>query len=425
MNMAMTMQDRASRLPALRRRAIFTLAVSQMVGWGTTLYLPSIIGSRMGADLGLSSETVFGGISLMLVSGAFAAPRIGEAHDRFGAWKLMIAGSFVLALALVILGLSQGLTSYAAAWALIGLAMPMVLATGAYTAITQIDAAGARRIITIMTFFTGVTSTIFWPLIAWLEHLVGWRDTCLIFAASHIVICLPLHYFVLPRRQTYEHATLDEPDELARGVVPQDRRAASQLLLMFVFACQSFVSWGLIVHMIDMLKGVGLPAAIAVTVASIKGPCQVSARVGEMVFGSRYPATRTGLVAIALLGVAIAPLLVFTDGSIVAAICFSVAYGISDGLMTLARPAIPLGLYGREGYGAIVGRLSRPQNLVSAAAPIVYAAMIARLGVVPTLWLSLAGALLALAGMIALLRMVSPSRSNTKKNVIISLANKS
>ncbi len=407
MDMMVAEPARQAASPSLlRRRAIATLSISQMIGWGTTLYVPSIMGSEMRPALGLSNEVIFGGISLMLVAGALASTRIGAAHDRYGAWRVMTAGSLVMTLALVVLAFSQGLVSYTLAWCLIGIAMPMSLSTGAYNAIAQIDASGARRVITILTFFTGVTSSVFWPLTAWLQHAVGWRETCLLFAAAHGLVCLPLHLFALPRRAFAGAFPPDAADTNEYGSVAPKDRAVSELLLMIAFSCQSFVSWGLLVHIFDMLREFGLPGSLAVTIASFRGPCQVLARFVDMVFGSRYPAMRTGAIAVALQSVAVLPLLVTPAGSVVAAVCFTVIFGLSDGLMTVVRPAIPLGLYGRHGYGAVVGRLSRPQNLVSAVAPIVFAAMLARLGIGPALWLSLAVSLAALAGMLALLRLL-------------------
>jgi hypothetical protein len=55
--------------------AILGLAVTQMTGWGTTYYLPAVLVGPIEADLRLSREIIFGGVTIMLLVGAVVAPR--------------------------------------------------------------------------------------------------------------------------------------------------------------------------------------------------------------------------------------------------------------------------------------------------------------------------------------------------------------
>ena len=50
-----------------------------------------------------------------------------------------------------------------------------------------------RSAITGVTLFAGFASTVGWPLSIWFESVVGWRGACLIWAALHIVLPLPLN----------------------------------------------------------------------------------------------------------------------------------------------------------------------------------------------------------------------------------------
>jgi hypothetical protein len=65
--------------------AILGLAVTQMTGWGTTYYLPAVLVGAIEADLRLSREIIFGGVTVMLLVGALVAPRAGAYISRNGA----------------------------------------------------------------------------------------------------------------------------------------------------------------------------------------------------------------------------------------------------------------------------------------------------------------------------------------------------
>ena len=58
------------------------------------------------------------------------------------------------------------------------------------------------------------------------------------------------------------------------------------------------------------------------------------------------------------------------------AAAFAIIFGGSNGLITIARGAVPLALFGASGYGRLMGRLAFPFLLVQSAAPLVMAAVI-------------------------------------------------
>ncbi|TPE45733.1 hypothetical protein [Amaricoccus solimangrovi] len=51
----------------------------------------------------------------------------------------------------------------------------------------------------------------------------------------------------------------------------------------------------------------------------------------------------------------------------------------SDGIWSIARGALPLALFGPDGYPGLMGRLAAPSLAAQAAAPILEAAVLARL----------------------------------------------
>jgi len=384
--------------------AIGALAVTQNVGWGTTYFLPSVLAGPLSADLGLSREAVFGGVTIMLLVGAAAGPRAGTLMDRGGVRSMLTLGSVLMAAALLTLATSAGFAGYAFAWVLFGLAMPLALTQGSLAALARTAGGGARRAFGAMLLLTGFSASIFWPLTAWLDGLIGWRGTCLVFAATHLVLCLPLHLLVTSR--SFERApepagAAPAPGETAGLDAAEQRRAFVWTALAFSLA--GFVSWGLPLSLIEILKGLGYPAATAVALASLMGPAQVAARLGETLFGNRFGILSVGLASTLLMPFAIL-LPLAAGGSLAVAALFVVGYGLSAGAFTIVRSVAPLWLFGREGFAAMTGRLLVPQNVAFALAPPAYAGVISTWGPNAALWLSLVGSLLALAAMAALVR---------------------
>ena len=89
--------------------------------------------------------------------------------------------------------------------------------------------------------------------------------------------------------------------------------------------------------------------------------------------------------------------------SVPVAATFAVMFGIANGLLTIARGAVPLALFGAVGYGALIGRIAGPCLGMQAIAPLVLAVVAERVSDSAALALAAMLALLAL-GCLALLR---------------------
>lgn len=392
-----------SKAPTTTRIASL-LAVTQVFGWGTTYYLPSTMAGPLSAELGLTGEGIFAGISVMLLVSAVVGPRLGRVIDRHGAHWPMVAGSLLMAAALVVLSRASDLVTYLAAWVLIGLGTPLSLTQAATAALAQLDSRRARQSIGLLMLMGGLSSTVFWPLTAWLNTTIGWRDTCLLFAAAQLVICLPIHGFGLRASNGRGHGGMSR-GEMATPVLsltPADRRKAF-ILMALGFSLTGFVSWGLPLHVIGILEGYGHSSAFAVAAGALMGPAQVSARLAEMTFGKRHGILTIGVVSAAIMPVAVA-LPVVGSASPAIAIGFVIGYGLAAGAMTIVRNVAPLTLFGWQTYATMTGWLSLPQNVVFAISPMIFAAMIRRAGPTTALIIAFGAALGALGVMIMLER---------------------
>ncbi len=387
-------------------KATIGLGLTQIVGWGTTFLMPSVLGRPIERDLGLPSEVIYGGITVMFGVGALFAPRVGRLLDRNGARGVMAVGSALYAVSLVALSFSQGLASYLLCWAAMGVASTLALNTPSSIALAQVAGARARQAIAMLAIIGGFASTVFWPVAEALEAIVGWRGTLLAYAAIHLFVCAPVHLLVLPgRQQAGTHAA-------AASTAPALSSAQSLrlfLLLAVAFSCGAFIFTGFIVHAIGVLRGLGHDPAVALLLASLIGPAQVAVRLVELAFGHRYSIMSSALFAAAVLPLGLG-LAWLAGGNFAVALLCLMAYGIANGLKAVLRATLPLALFGRAQFGTWLGRLALPQGIVAAAAPPVLAAVMASWGAEGVLGLCTVIAGVALAATVALARTSPATR---------------
>jgi len=67
-----------------RSLVVGALGTAQTLAWGSSYYLPAILGDPIAHGLGLSRTTVFGVFSGALLLSAVLGPPVGRAIDRRG-----------------------------------------------------------------------------------------------------------------------------------------------------------------------------------------------------------------------------------------------------------------------------------------------------------------------------------------------------
>jgi hypothetical protein len=143
-------------------------------------------------------------------------------------------------------------------------------------------------------------------------------------------------------------------------------------LVAAAFAAYAFVPSGLSAHLLAIFGRAGIDAATVVAIGALFGPAQVAARIGELVFARGVHPLQIARFAVAMLLTAFA-LLALVGLSVPAAATFAVMFGMANGLLTIARGAVPLALFGATGYGRMVGRIGGPYLVMQAIAPLVLA----------------------------------------------------
>jgi MFS family permease len=356
-------------------RAVSVLGVTQILAWGILFYTPVLTMPLIAADRGWSLAFAMGGFSLALLVSGFLAPMVGGLIDRVGGNVVMAAGSLIGALGLVLLVHAANPFLYMAVWFVLGIAISANLYDPAFATLGRIFGLAARRPITALTFAGGFASTVSWPATQFLLSATDWRTTYLVYAAELAIIAAPLHAFVLPRGRVPDAPATDEPATPPDVVLPSSGWAFA--LVATGFAIYAFVPSGLAAHLLAMFGRAGIDASTAVLIGALFGPSQVAARLCEFMFaGNVHPLAMTRFALMLL--VASFCLAAAFGFPVAVAIAFAVMFGAANGLMTIARGAVPLALFGAAGYGRLLGRIAKPFQIVQALAPVILAFVIER-----------------------------------------------
>src|SRR5450631_957217 len=352
-------------------RLVPSLGLTQIISWGALYYSIAVLGASMRDELGLSAGALFGAYSLSLLLSALAAPLVGRSIDRYGGRRVMSVGSVTAGLALFAIAHAHSATVLYAAWALAGVAMAMTLYDAAFATLSQHSGTSYRTALTALTLMGGLASTVFWPLSLKGLEWFGWRETLNGFALMQFAICLPLHLFFVPRTVT-PIAPGKTGTDYESGILPRKSRRRAFVALGVAFALNGFIVSALTVHLITVLQGKGLTLQSAVWIGAFFGPMQVAGRILEFTIGRRFSSRRIGMVALGLLVGALA-LLIAIRGEVLLALAFAVAFGCSNGVVTIVRGTVPAELFGRAGYGGTLGSLAAPALFARAVAPFAFA----------------------------------------------------
>jgi MFS family permease len=348
---------------------ILALGTTQTLAWASSYYLPAILADPIGRDLGVSSNWIFAAFSASLVISALLGPRVGRQIDLFGGRPVLTTSNLTLAAGLALLGVTTSIPVLIIAWLLLGIGMGCGLYDAAFAALGRIYGDAARRSITGITLMAGFASTVGWPLTALGLEAIGWRNTCFAWALAHILIGLPINFFMLPAVAGAKAA--------ASSIKPHIRIDRTMVLLAFTFAAAWTVTGAMAAHMPRILEAAGATTVQAVAAGALFGPAQVVARVVEASFLSRYhPLLSTRLACLTHpIGAAI---LAVAGGA--ASSAFAIFFGLGNGILTIARGTLPLAIFGPKVYGYRLGLIGAPARMAQAVAPLAFGLLIDVMG---------------------------------------------
>jgi len=154
---------------------VLALGATQVIGYGTLYYAYAILAPAIAGEFGTSLTSLYAIFSVGLLAGGLVAPQFGAWMDRYGAPRIMAAGSLVMAILVGGLAAAPTLWTFGACVIAIEVVGIAVLYDAAFATLAALGRAEARRAITHLTLIAGFASTIFWPLTGWLVEVLGWR----------------------------------------------------------------------------------------------------------------------------------------------------------------------------------------------------------------------------------------------------------
>src|SRR5262245_56087804 len=184
--------------------AVLALGITQITAWGTSYYCLGVLAGPIAQDTGWSRGFVFLGFTAALLVMGIVSGAVGRAFDRRGARAMMTLGTVLVPAGLFALAHVRSGAAYLAVWAFLGLGMRLSLYDAAFAALVQVAPSRGRMAISYLTLLGAFASSVFWVIGHALEVRVGWRQTLVVFALINLLVCLPLHWFGLARRETRE-----------------------------------------------------------------------------------------------------------------------------------------------------------------------------------------------------------------------------
>ena len=362
--------------------AVNALGITQITAWGTSFYCLGVLAKPIVADTGWPLTTVFLGFSVALLVMGFISTWVGRLIDRVGARAVMCVGTIIVSAGLLALSQVRNPASYLVVWAIIGIGMRCCLYDAAFAALVQVTPSRGRQAISYLTLYGAYASTVFWVIGHYLNQAYGWRGTLVAFAAINLAVCLPLNWLGLARRDRPEDSVMvaKTPTPGSDAPVLEGRlRVIGILLFALIMSLNGFVFGIISIQLVPLLEAAGLAGATAVWVASLKGHGQFAGRLVEIFFGRNLKAMTIARIAIGVVPAALL-LLFVASGNLFQLIAFTLLLGAAQGVITIVRGAVPLALFGADGYGAVLGVIATPILLVNAFAPAIFALLVDQFG---------------------------------------------
>src|SRR5215216_540081 len=394
--------------------AVNALGITQITAWGTSYYCLGVLAKPIVAETGWSMATVFLGFTVALLVMGLISTLAGRLIDRIGARAVMSIGTIIVSAGLAALSQVTDTASYFAAWVVVGIGMRCCLYDAAFAALVQVTPTRGRAAISYLTLYGAYASTVFWVIGHYLNDAYGWRTTLVLFAAINLVICLPLNWFGLSWRETGTAAATAKPAaSTVEGPVLQGRqRAIGMILFALIMSLNGFVFGVISLQLVPLLEAAGLVGAVAVWVASLKGHGQFGGRLVEIFFAKNLKAMTVARIAIGVLPPCLV-LLMLARGELWLLVAFTLLLGASQGVITIVRGAVPLALFGAEGYGAVLGLIATPILLVNAFSPALFALIVDQIGWHNGLYVLLASSILTWIAIELMSRWYEGARSAT------------
>lgn len=349
------------------RKLTTGLAIAQLINWGPLFAIFPVFVAPLEAEFGWSRAEINGAMTAALAAAGLAAIPAGRWVDRRGGRGLMTLAALLGAALIALWAATDSLWLFYLVWIGIGVTHAGALSDPAYAVIVA-SAQEPRRVVTFMTFVTGFSTALFVPFATWLIPWCGWRGTLLVLAAVQLVPAAASWWALRGTTGALRDAPRGGGGEPLRQALRQ--RAFWGLALCF--CAQSFMSMGLAFHLLPLLQERGLPEGAVLLAIFLHGPFQVGARALLFWFGQGADIRRVGLVATAMLPLALV-VLALAGATLWQVLGYTLLWGVANGLITIVRASGVAEILGPRGFGQVSGALTTAAMLPRTAAPLALA----------------------------------------------------
>lgn len=380
------------------------LGFAQILLWGGSFFLLSVLGEPMMKESGFSHQLVYGSLSASIFISGIVSPMIGKIINKGGKNYILLFSGVVMASGLIILSLAENEILFILSWIVIGLAMGMGLYDALFASLGEKYGKGASRSIVQITLISGFATTVAWPLLAMLNENFGWRKTVLMYAIILMLLTFLIHWFTIFKNKTVINATAKTNDlqktDVTTTHIPNLKNAFHLLLINFTIG--SFLMTGIYIYLLDILKNNQFSLEQAISIGALLGPSQVGVRVLDILFPKKTPIS-TGIIS----SIAITIGLIFLTFCGNSASIGVVIFGLGNGMRSILRGTLPLEIFGQKIYALMIGKLAILPLVAQAVTPLIGGLVIQYFDVSVFVYLMCALAIINIVPMILLKKVMN------------------
>ena len=354
-------------------RALVVLCITELVAWGVLFYAMPVAAEPMSIDTGWSQSATYGAFSAGLVLSGLIGVPLGWVIERHGPRLVMVTGTIGTIPGIALIATAHSYAQLVLAWLLLGLAMPALFYSAAFTAVNGWMGKDRVKGLTAVTLAGGVSSTVFAPLTSALLSHFHWRTTWIILGVVLVVILAPLQWFFLT--PTWTPVRKSTSSVSVASIVRSTRFITlSASVTLFIFC-----GFAVCMTIVSLMTERGFAHGFGATVLGVIGIGQLLGRLGFGRFSTHTARNARNLMIVGSLALATL-LFVVVPGPPWVMIPMAILLGASRGAGTLMHATMVVDIWGPERYGALVGVFSMPITLAQALAPWAGAALAGAVG---------------------------------------------
>lgn len=343
-----------------------TLCLTQIVSWGGLYYSLSVLGQAIASEMKWTFAETYGGLSFAILTAGCLSPTLGLFVSWLGPLRLMAAGFTLGAVAFVIIGHSSNSFLYLSGWILAGVAMMATLYDCAFLVVAQVSHSQVerRRRVALIAIAGGFASAVIWPILGYLQGIVSWRFCFYGLAVLFVLLSLWIFWLSAKVDIARPKTTVENTKTNLKG------KELNLLRLIAAFGLQVFVGSAVMIQFFNIFQKIPVAPGALLLASTLIGSTQVIGRILDLGPLRRFSA-RT-LIASSLTGMGFSFLFAYLceSGSASMLIAFTLIFGSSNGLLTVARGIYVLDYFGAEGASHAMGWISGAGWFSRAAGPL-------------------------------------------------------